>query len=669
MPANEKEKKEIEKIREEADRVAQEQAISSFVIEPEKGAEEYNTGHLEVMPDAEIPSHFVDVESVAKTDEAEGSLEPGEVKGSYEEQRIEPTTEEEYVAEVANTNFQKFLAQEGAEVNKAVESIKQAHQENYDNYVAALKNSKYYEQCLAKWEKYYANKKAQYESEAREDAKAIDVLTKSVVANSQTRETKMNQQSNFVEEPQTFVQPKAKVSTVVTKPEDEMYKVKVSDLKLDPDLHQTVEQMLLRDLRTAIDEYRDYYEKEMDKISETSKSKISIALRETTGVRSGLLTSLVNSFDEIFKITDGKSVYQFYLSDSKKMQSRVAAKKDNKDIKAVAESIMCSLYRYDETTKQNVGIIADMAKFLTAKLQEEMIKKGKLGNFNLYKNNVKNLAGEIIKKYKITSNIIIDNKANEFVGFQFAKLEELYLKAAKDIKTGSFTVSKEEIDEIIHDLQFVDFISNKNDVELAYFVDEQAQKLEEIINGRQTVEQKELLKMLEVQRKLLAEKRDFNQRVNKNAHEFYKTNSAVQTSTRVLVDKLLMNITEKVGAENSKGKLKQFDISQEEQHSQVKNLIKFVDENRDNEISISEDLLNEIVVEKHDLREKYENSHAKLSNEAQSDADLIGKLLDSGEKDVAKFINSNIEESIKNRPAGKRRPKHVVVEEEGSYIK
>ena len=666
MPTDEKMKQDLEKVKEEADKIAQQQVlynytfVPSFVLEDESA---YKTNNAESAAEAS-ESNVVDVESVEKENsvgqEGEGNQGDADIDADASHNEVEADEKEQYIAEVANNNFQSFLASERASIDSAIETIKKAHPKDYDKYVEGLRKTKYYQKCLDKWRKYYADKKAEFENEAKEEAAAIENQAKLDALYSQKVE---NVENNNINKPQVV---KTKPNAMQKEEEESSYKVNLSNLKLDPDLYKTVEQILVQNLRTAFDQYRDYYNRVLNKMNKDMKDRpqeSTIALKDAMETRLGLLKALVNSFDGVFQVP-GKTNYPFFKSDSTAKQSNVAALHENTELEGVADTIMCSLYKYDTKAKKNTGVIVDLAKHMTLKIQEQLIKKGKFGNFNVYKGEVEKGLSQLVSDYGVANRVKMINDESSIVENLLQELVKLNSKVTKDIKKGTNTVTKEYLSEYIFGLQYADFAFDKEKNEVVELLASQAEKLSEIVELNGKFEKKELLKQLANQEQILSAQQDNFKAIKKDMEHYdSKTKGA-----RPIIDKLLMDITEKVGAESKKGKLNEFTISTEEQNNETNKLISFVDNNEE-EIIFSEDLLNDIFIAKHDLREKFKGKHASKSQEAQSDADLLNQVLNDEEKDLTNFINSKIDESIQNKPEGKARQKHVVVENEGSYIK
>lgn len=662
--------KEEEKKKEESDRIAQQEVVEqinadSFVNVNEKVLDEENEPIVtDVDSTLKKDVEAKEPNSLSKLEE----VEEQNVKMDEQTQFEAYDDESEYIMKVSNEKFQNFLAAEKAEVSESIEAMKKAHPNDYDAYVDSLRNTDYYKKCLAKWQKYYADKKQEFENEAKQEAEVINLEAKNAAANFASEQANLQANKSTQNKQQKAVEQKqmAPVQAQNQSFESEVtnYTVNTSKLKLDPDLYDSVEQFLLHDLRDAFVEYNDFYLNERRKINETSHSKIANAMRDITDTRLQLLQSLLGSFETTFDTTRGKRVWKPYPSTVEKMQKNSASRQGNMDMSTVGDVLMDSLYHYEDG--KSSGILPELAKHLTLKVQEELISRGKLGNYNLYDKDVEFTISDVVRKYRTLSKISLSNGNDFVVNELLDELKELNSQFTKDVKNGSNEVSKEKVDEFINAVEYVDYLSNDSNVEIINVLSEEAENLKTIIEAANVVDQKSILKMLDQQKKKLDSSYDYNYRINKSSYQYFDKNSGKKLSFRPLIDKLLMDLTQKVGSESSKGKLKEFAISNEYKQKEIQKVVSFVESDKKLSLNITEDLLTDVLLEKHDLRERFKKSSSKKSRiaqeEAQNEIDLVSEFLDSENKDITKYINEKIDQSLKDS-TGKQRKKHHLVEE------
>jgi len=655
-------KKEIEELEEkkrrETDRLAQQQAVEQVNINEEPS-------YVEPADMAEESPFVTDVDSVMKETEVFNSNATNPEKASAEDlsagNEAVLSDEDEYALEVSNSKFQSFLAAEMEEVNKKIEAMKKAHANDYDAYVESLRKTDYYKKCLAKWQKYYADKKQEFENEAKAEAELINAEAKAQAANFASKEAQvvMQQKAQKVFEKPKESAPKANDQNFVSSSEKN-YTIDSSNLKLDPDLLDTVEQILLHDLKDSLDEYRDFYTTEKTRNNETSNKKMTVAMNKITDARLELLQKLVNSFEEIIDTTGNQTYWDLSQSNVKGMRKKIKAKEGQMDMSSVADTTIYSLLVNDENSN---GIILDLAKYLTLKIQEELISEGKLGNFNLFKDHAYNVISDIVKNFDTLSKIRLSNENSLVVNNLYKELIDMNSKFTKDVKDSLNNFNKGKVDEFINAIEYIDYLSNENNEELINVLKEESETLKNIIDCRDTVDQKTVLKMLDSQKQKLVNSNDYSYRSNKNSYEHFDKHSGKKLSTRPIIDKLLFDLIQKVGAENSKGKLEEFVITKNYKEQELESLINYVDSNKNKKINLSEDYLTDVLLDRHDLREKYKTKHTSKSIEAQEELDLLGELLNSEYFDATKYINEKLEKSIESSK-GKQRKKHIRLKEE-----
>ena len=617
-----------------------------------------------------------------------------------------PTTREELVESIATENYNKFIEDEKKTVAKEIEKVKSTHSD-YDSYVAMLKETEYYKQCVQKWKQYYQDKKDEFvvqaegiadalEAEAREEAIRITPTTSTRVtptpkvttptpkkvttpapAETPVVEPVSEVVSTPVENPANTSTPNAltpDATEIVLAPESEELKFKINteNMAIDSGLRQTVEQIVLGALYDSFDATRDRYSEEVSDLE--SAKRIPQEYKSMVEFRWQLAEALVQSFTKIFDTTENKTVKKPYMRAVREVQADLKRNSGNMDTGLVADMILDRLYHVDPKTHEVSGIVADIVDYLTVQVQEELLKNGQV-DFNLYKEACEKILNQVLVDSGLAVNIAKVNEELDPRVEYVAKVGEVIKTLKADLKEGKISISLEDILALREErkalekkgFKFSEEETNLLDREIANAISIRRRlpnllKVED--ETKKVAEIKKYLDNLKVSQVAIVDTLKnvkATSKVNQKSSSVYSRDNtrtilgpdgkittvlAREKGLRPITDYIVMKLLETAASENVAGRLQNFDLKDETTLALTLGLINIIKNERNAEIDVTISLLEQISFVEHDIRESVRlepEKYNKVNQSIQRIKDLITTLDDESEVGSTKSHKKAIE--------------------------
>ena len=638
-------------------------------------------------------------EEEEKTDEVfEGEEESKEEETSKPE--VEITEEEKLVHQVAEANYQNFLAQEKAELDVKIQKIKAEHKDDYDAYVESLKKSPYYQKCLEKWQKYYEDKKQEFIEEAKKTLHDADLTAKDEVAK---RAGVVSKESKPVKEVvKTPAEPKDEAKPEKIEPEyvelegrtlptlNVKYKASNinADMKVDEGLMDGVFQILLGELQTSIDENVDFYEKERDAIKSTSH-KMSQYLYDAYDFRAKLSKELAGAFNKEVYRKPGATVYETSPETMLEMQKRIAKEKGKRNVTSTAEVLMDKLVHYDKETKTVDGMLPALAAHIALKVQQELLKNG-VTEFNLNKDDLLLLVKVVMKNNDVVNKVMSASENETFYATSAKYLDSQY-RAVRAYLTGK-SKTLPTVEDVDKQLKLLEKISETVDPSGFSFgrISEFGDNLKAIIisayeikntKGKVAEEKKSaLLEQISSQTKQIRESVTADEKVEVKLNEKYSKTNLKNPSLRAVVDKLVNGLVKVTVASNALKELNNFEFEGELEKAKFDEACDFIDKNREVSFDVTVDLLGRMYTQILDMNKKTESSSVESQDLALKTLEKIDNLLQNIERGKVKSLKDKEVKAVKEivndfitlrevKFAGKKREKDSLTAEKRNELK
>ena len=566
-----------------------------------------------------------------------------------------PKTKEQIVEEIATQNFNKFLAEEKKQVAAEIEKVKAVQGEKYESYIEMLKGTDYYKQCVEKWKKHYANKKAEFVADAE---KTVEEMV-----NGEARQEAMGltDQQVVAGTPKPTVKkvaPKRDAQVVVAPEKPELkHTISTAGLAVDPALRETIEQIVLTSLYDSFDASKDRFSAEVTELESTRQTG---ALKEKylgmVNFRWQLSEALVNSFTKMFDTTNNKTVIKPSGREVSELQTDLDRNQGNMDIGLVADMILDRLYHVDTKSGETSGILPDLIDYLTVRVQEELLKNGQV-DFNLYKESAKKIVNKVLVESGFAVDIVKANEASDAKLKYLESFSEAIKALSKDIKSGNvnentlltFTTLREQLAEL--EKNGVKFSEDERKVILeelgnVSFIAKRAPQLARIADPtKRDAEVKQHLASLKASsiRVIdLANQVNAEYKVTKRGAKAYGANvksiigpdGKITTimprdkGLRPITDHIVMEMLKTAAAENIKGNLPNFNLTDDKTNELTLGLLGVLENERDATADVTISLLEQILLVEHDIRESVKNEPEKYKR-VQEAIDRTLKLVET----------------------------------------
>ena len=552
-------------------------------------------------------SYFVEepVSDVEKNDNDE--VIGAEVNDAKEQIKAEvvndSNVEENQQQEEVNSRFAELIQKDIEETSKALDTIKKQHPKDYDSYIAGLRKTKYYQERLKYWQEYYANKRKEFEEEAKKDA---DLQAKEQAQKEELQAVEEAQKEELQEKPKSPVLEEKKFNGVVHG--EGAYQTKLS-MVADSSLKDTIEQILLNDLYNSLDKYRSYYKngQGMPKTNNIS-SKMKDAMHKVNASRTEFTIALFGSYSEVFNTADNKRVKKPYMPTIKAVQRRIKLKKDNLTMSDIADIVMDKLYHVENG--KITGIIPTLAEELTIKVQKELLKRGQY-NFNLCQDAAKEILKIISTESHIADNIVNENAESNLYLDELNRIDSLLVKLRDEIVENKVSFDVKYFEEYSNYLQRMS--DEHSDQEfmfdnLSQFVDNL--KILSInaqtVLGKEKVDDKEvksLITSINKERNSLKYMKDVNSSFESKLMEDFESKKVA--GTQILTNKLVMDTIKMVGVYSSMNELNKFEFTDEQSQQETESLLNFAKNERNASVDVNLAMLFNIGTIVSDIKEKF----------------------------------------------------------------
>ena len=612
-----------------------------------------------------------------------------------------PKTREEIVQQIADEKFSEFMKNEQNSIDNSINELKTELADDYDNYLEMIKNTEYYQKSVKKWEEYYKNKRREFEIEAENTVKKIDDTAK----------------KQAIE--QTPIKTEGKIIAMESTDEEEdtsdwsydyfkkSIRLNAKEIKCDPALKKTIEQILLDELYNSFDENRDAYSRELSDLE--GMKRIPKVYRDIVESRLHISENLVQSYTKLFDMTDNKTVKKIYGRNAKAINRDLETYKNDMDSSLATDMVMNQLYGMDFKTKEITGLIPEIAEYLAVRVQQELIKRDR-AEFNLYKGACQKILNDVLLETKFATKIVEKNrdvKVDTKVAY-LKEMEKLLKALKKDVKEDTRHVtpklvqkatdslkklksSKYAFDETTYD----DILTTLEDIE-AISIQLSNSKPEDI-SAESKKAMLKLIKNIELRNNQMfeaAKKQDMT-RAEKNINKRYESDNVEykfdengklssvlpkRKGLRPITDWIAKKVMESIGSKAVRGELKTYQFTQKDRNELKTEVIDVLDEERNPEVDFTRYLLFYIQCAEHDIREMVKEENNYKYKYTQGVLDTTTKLLKSFEalnnknedefrKQTINVINDYISLSNDIKPEGKARRKSGLEEAKAEYTK
>lgn len=332
----------------------------------------YNPDDIEESEQASAPLHAEDVEAMQAGDQ----LMQEAVAAAQQEATGEL---DEALNEIATNKFNALVANDRKQAQAYLDSVKKAHPKDYDQYIEGLRKTKYYQKCLEKWKKYYAeikekcveSAKAEIEAHAKSEAGA-EVEHEAVVAPKANKPEEANAENLEVKK---YV-PKH-IST---------------NMVADKNLKKTISEILIDKLYDSLDESSDMYKK----LAAKNNPENEDAKTHITDFRSSLSNMLQQAHNKLYPKRSG-----VYAPAYKDMQKNVANHSDKMTVGSTSDLFIL---------KMKDKIIPELAETLTLRVQEVLLTN-EIPNFNISKDTAREIIEKLTDKAELYDTVTEANNA------------------------------------------------------------------------------------------------------------------------------------------------------------------------------------------------------------------------------------------------------------------
>ena len=498
---------------------------------------------------------------------------------------------------IATNKFNTMIANDKKQAEAYLNSVKQAHPNDYDKYIEDLRKTKYYQKCLEKWKKYYAEIKEKCVESAKEEIEAHAKNEASVEAEHE----KVNLSAN---------NKPAEVNTEKLEVKKYVPKHVSTNMIADKNLKKTIQEILIDKLYDSLDESSDMYKK----LAAKNNPENEDVKTQITDFRSSLSNMLQQSHNKLYPKRSG--VYGPAYRD---MLKNVANHSGKMTVSSTSDLFML---------KMKDEIIPELAETLTLRVQEVLLTN-EIPNFNISKETARELIEKLTDKAELYDTVTEANRAvngkleitNMLLAERKAMVESVKNGQVFNYEPEVFAYMRDKLEENRKNntgkMNQTDYIRLESAIDV---VEEFEKKVaaKEQLNAQDKVNMKATYEDIKKIRDLAKVEEKLNEDTSK---KLFGKNDGIQ----LVFDYMVADYIESASNAEVRGSLSTFDYTDEDVKTDIQRTKEFLDKNNALNPVITSNLLDKYSISLQDSRNKLSENDKET---IESFTKLIDKIAD-----------------------------------------